>query len=62
MVALASGQAERYSFRTVSVGANLLKEASAISKAENGGSIYPSSNRKIASALGVEPSDLAKAG
>jgi transcriptional regulator with XRE-family HTH domain len=32
------------------------------SKAENGGSIYPSSVRKIASALGVEPGELVKAG
>jgi len=32
-----------------------------ISKAERGGSIYPSSVHKIASALGVEPQDLLKA-
>jgi transcriptional regulator with XRE-family HTH domain len=31
-----------------------------ISKAENGGSVYPSSIHKIASALGVEASDLVK--
>lgn len=30
-----------------------------ISKAERGGSIYPSSIHKIAGALGVEPSELA---
>jgi transcriptional regulator with XRE-family HTH domain len=29
-----------------------------ISKAENGGSVYPSTVRKLARALGVEPSDL----
>ena len=33
-----------------------------ISKAERGGSIYPSSVHKIASALQVEPSDLVKTG
>ena len=32
-----------------------------ISKAERGGSVYPSSVHKIASALGVEPSELVKA-
>lgn len=32
-----------------------------ISKAERGGSIYPSTIRKLASALGVEPSELIKA-
>ena len=32
-----------------------------ISKAERGGSIYPSSVHKIATALGVEPSELVKA-
>jgi transcriptional regulator with XRE-family HTH domain len=31
-----------------------------ISKAERGGSIYPSSIHKIASALDVEPSELVK--
>ncbi len=29
-----------------------------ISKAENGGSVYPSTVRKLAQALGVDPSDL----
>lgn len=29
-----------------------------ISKAENGGSVYPSTVRKLAHALGVDPSDL----
>jgi transcriptional regulator with XRE-family HTH domain len=29
-----------------------------ISKAENGGSVYPSTVKKLAHALGVEPSDL----
>lgn len=29
-----------------------------VSRAENGGSIYPKSIRKLAKALGVEPSDL----
>jgi transcriptional regulator with XRE-family HTH domain len=29
-----------------------------ISKAENGGSVYPSTVRKLAGALGVDPSDL----
>ena len=33
-----------------------------ISKAERGGSIYPSSIHKIATALGVDPSELVKAG
>lgn len=32
-----------------------------ISKAERGGSVYPSSIHKIASALAVEPSELVKA-
>ncbi len=32
-----------------------------VSKAERGGSIYPSSVHKIATALGVEPSELVKA-
>lgn len=32
-----------------------------ISKAERGGSVYPSSVHKIASALGVAPSELVKA-
>lgn len=32
-----------------------------ISKAKRGGSIYPSSIHKIATALGVEPSELVKA-
>lgn len=32
-----------------------------ISKAERGGSIYPSSIHKIAGALGVEPQELIKA-
>ena len=32
-----------------------------VSKAERGGSVYPSSVHKIASALGVEPSELVKA-
>lgn len=31
-----------------------------ISKAENGGSIYPATIRKIARALDVEPSELVK--
>lgn len=31
-----------------------------ISKAERGGSIYPSSIHKIATGLGVEPSELVK--
>jgi transcriptional regulator with XRE-family HTH domain len=31
-----------------------------ISKAERGGSIYPSSIHKIATALGVDPSELVK--
>ena len=33
-----------------------------ISKAERGGSVYPSSIHKIAAALQVEPSDLVKTG
>jgi transcriptional regulator with XRE-family HTH domain len=33
-----------------------------VSKAERGGSVYPSSVHKLASALGVEPSELVKAG
>ena len=32
-----------------------------ISKAERGGSVYPSSIHKLASALGVEPQELVKA-
>jgi transcriptional regulator with XRE-family HTH domain len=32
-----------------------------VSRAERGGSIYPTSIRKIARALGVEPQDLLKA-
>lgn len=31
-----------------------------VSKAENGGSIYPSTIRKLAAALGVAPSELIK--